>query len=115
MNPDRTQVRADWQAQVLQVLHALRDLRENWDGYNADAPVAAAVDEAIRCVPILATRTDLPVPYVVPTRVGVFSSTGAAGRTDWKWSGSPTAGRRSSLRIRRRTGRSRAHCFLAPP
>lgn len=61
-------------ATPLEQLEAMRSLKANWDGYNADPPLPGPIDLGKAFVQLLdAVRRDVEVSpelYVTPTRVG---------------------------------------------
>jgi hypothetical protein len=61
---------AAWLPDVLAYLEEIKGYKANWDGYNADAPRPEVVDAAAAFIREVAARTDLPVPYTCPTRIG---------------------------------------------
>ena len=60
-------------ATLLEQLNAMRGMNSNWDGYNADAPQASAIELAgglIRLFAALRPGFESPAVYVTPTRIG---------------------------------------------
>lgn len=60
-------------ATLLEQLEAMRGVKANWDGYNADPPAPAAIDLAadlVRLFAALRPGFESPAVYVTPTRTG---------------------------------------------
>jgi hypothetical protein len=59
-----------WLSEVLEQLQAIAALPEGWDSYGAHVPDANKLEAAWALIFCLCRNTDLPKPYVNPTRNG---------------------------------------------
>lgn len=67
---DDRRAQSSWLPEVLEQLNAIASLPDGWDSHGAPAPDVRKVEAAGGLIVCLAEASDLPKPYVNPTRNG---------------------------------------------
>ena len=66
----RERTQPEWLPRLLDWLQGLRQVKENWDGYHADAPRPEMIEAASDFIRALAERLPIAEPNAYPTRTG---------------------------------------------